>query len=318
MVKKRFDAAGTLDALLGPSGVTQLTNRDQLSMMSVHDLSPTPHQPRTTFDEAALADLAENIRLNGVLQPLLVRRAGTRYEIVAGERRWRAATIAGIEAVPVYVRELDDQQAAAASAVENLMREDLNPVEEVEAKRRIAALTLGIPENEVFSRLRVLLEHPEEDLEGVAQLDQAFRRLGKEKWQSLLKNRARILNLPDNIKQAIKNGLDYRKALVIGGVDEPKGRAHLLQLAEDGATVQMLRDASKPDLDVYEQRRRAVIRSLGQQRVLNRLSARERARVEKLVTELEQLLGGGHAGKAGADVHQEKGASRPGSRQAKD
>ena len=318
MARKRFDAAGTLDALLGPSGITQLTNRDQLSMMSVHDLSPTPYQPRTTFGESTLADLAESIRVNGVLQPLLVRRAGTRYEIVAGERRWRAAKLAEVEAVPVYVRDLDDQQAAAASAVENLMREDLNPVEEVEAKRRIAALALGIPEDEVFSRLRVLLDRPEEDPEGVAQLDQAFQRLSGEKWQSFLKNKARILNLPGDVKQAIRQGLDYRKALVIGGLDGPEERAHLLQLAEDGATVQMLRDALKPDLDVQEQRRRSVIRSLGQQRVLNRLNARERARVEKLVGELEQILGRGHVGKAGADVDQEDGVSRPESKRAKD
>lgn len=317
MARKRFDAAGTLDALLGPSGVTQLTNRDQLSMMSVHDLSPTPYQPRTTFDDSTLADLAESIRLNGVLQPLLVRRSGTQYEIVAGERRWRAAKIAMLESVPVYVRNLDDQQAAAASAVENLMREDLNPVEEVEAKRRIAALTLGIPEDEVFSRLRVLLDRPEEDPEGVTQLDLAFQRLSGEKWQSFLKNKARILNLPGDVKQAIRKGLDYRKALVIGGLDGPEERAHLLRLAEDGATVQMLRDALKPAVDVHEQRRRSVIRSLGQQRVLKHLNARERARVEKLVEELERILERGHAENIGVGGDLKEVASRPAPKRAK-
>lgn len=317
MAKRRFDAAGTLDALLGPSGVTQLTSRDQLSMMGVHELSPTPHQPRTTFDEASLRDLAESIRLNGVLQPLLVRRTGKQHEIVAGERRWRAAKIAGLEAVPVYVRDLDDQQAAAASAVENLMREDLNPVEEVEAKRRIAALTLGIPEEEVFSRLRILLDRPEEDPEGVAQLDQAFQRLGGEKWQSFLKNKARILNLPEDVKQAIRRGLDYRKALVIGSLDEPEERTRLLQLSEDGATVQMLRDASKPDLDVQEQRRRSVIRSLGQQRLLNRLNARERARVEQLIGELERILGKAHGEEPASDVEEKSGSRGSGGKRAK-
>ncbi|ULH17816.1 ParB/RepB/Spo0J family partition protein (plasmid) [Deinococcus sp. KNUC1210] len=317
MAKRRFDAAGTLDALLGPAGVTQLTNRDQLSMLSVHELSPTPYQPRTTFDETSLADLAESIRVNGVLQPLLVRRAGAQYEIVAGERRWRAAQMAGVEAVPVYVREFDDQQAAAASAVENLMREDLNPVEEVEAKRRIAALALGIPEEEVFSRLRVLLDRPEEDPQGVTQLDQAFQRLGGEKWQSFLKNKARILNLPGDVKQAIRQGLDYRKALVIGGLDGPEKRAHLLQLAEHGATVQVLRDALKPGLDAHEQRRRSVIRSLSQQRVLNRLSSKERTRVEKLLDELERILAGSHIEKAGAAVSGEDDAHPSGMKRAK-
>jgi ParB family chromosome partitioning protein len=254
--------------------------------------------------------------VNGVLQPLLVRRAGTRYEIVAGERRWRAAKIAGIEAVPVYVRDLDDQQAAAASALENLMREDLNPVEEVEAKRRIAALALGLPEDEVFARLRVLLDRPEEDQEGVAQLDQAFQRLSGEKWQSFLKNKARILNLPEDVKQAIRHGLDYRKGLVIGGLDKPEERAHLLQLAEDRATVQTLRDARKPALENHEQRRRAVIRSLGQQRLLDRLTARDRARVEKLVDELERILVGEPAGQAGPDVDVKGSTRKAGSRRA--
>lgn len=292
MAKRRFDAAGTLDALLGPAGATELTSRDQLTMMNLAELSPTPHQPRTSFDEASLLELAENIRQNGVLQPILVRPTRTGHEIVAGERRWRAAKLAGLTTLPVYLRELDDQQAAAASAVENLMREDLNPVEEVEAKRRIAALTLGIPEGEVFARLRLLLDKPESDLEGVNQLNLAFGRLGGEKWESFLKNKARLLNLPDDVKQAIRQGLDYRKALVIGGVGDSEERLRLIRLAQDGASVQMLRDSLKPVTDVHEERRRTVIRALGQQRVMARLNEQERAKVERLLGQLELILKG--------------------------
>ncbi len=290
MAKRRFDAAGTLDALLGPSGATELTSRDQLTMMNLAELSPTPHQPRTSFDEASLLELAENIRQNGVLQPILVRPTRTGHEIVAGERRWRAAKLAGLTTLPVYLRELDDQQAAAASAVENLMREDLNPVEEVEAKRRIAALTLGIPEGEVFARLRLLLDKPESDPEGVKQLNLAFGRLGGEKWESFLKNKARLLNLPEDVKQAIRRGLDYRKALVIGGVGESEERLRLIRLAQDGASVQMLKDSLKPGVDVHEERRRTVIRALGQQRVMARLNEKERAKVERLLGQLELIL----------------------------
>ena len=290
MAKRRFDAAGTLDALLGPSGASELTSRDQLSMMKLADLYPTPHQPRTSFDEASLQELAENIRQNGVLQPILVRPTKTGHEIVAGERRWRAAKLAGLTTIPVYLRELDDQQAAAASAVENLMREDLNPVEEVEAKRRIAALTLGVPEGEVFARLRLLVSRPDSDPEGVTQLTLAFGRLGGEKWESFLKNKARLLNLPEDVKQAIRGGLDYRKALVIGGVGEKEERVRLIRLAQNGASVQALKDTLNPVKDDRERRRRNVIRALGQQKVMGGLSEKDRGKVERLLGELELLL----------------------------
>ncbi|SMB78801.1 ParB/RepB/Spo0J family partition protein [Deinococcus hopiensis] len=290
MAKRRFDAAGTLDALLGPAGAGELISREGLRLLKVSELSPTPHQPRSSFPEEGLAELAESIRQNGVLQPLLVRQLGKRYEIVAGERRWRAAQLAGVDVLPVYLRELDDQQAAAASAMENLMREDLNPVEEVEAKRRIAALTLGVPEEQVLGRLRVLLDRPEEDADGVAQLDAAFLRLGGEKWQSFLRNKARILNLPADVKQAIREGLDYRKALVIGSVEDQQGRAALLQKAAQGATVQGLRDALRSAVPDREQQWRAVSRALGQKRRLERLDAKQLARVDRLLTELSQIL----------------------------
>ena len=290
MAKRRFDAAGTLDALLGPSGATELISRDQLTMMNLADLFPTPHQPRTSFDEVSLLELAENIRQNGVLQPILVRPTGAGHEIVAGERRWRAAKLAGLTTIPVYLRELDDQQAAAASAVENLMREDLNPVEEVEAKRRIAALTLGVPESEVFARLRLLLDRPESDPEGVTQLNLAFGRLGGEKWESFLKNKARLLNLPEDVKQAIRGGLDYRKALVIGGVGERGERLRLIRLAQDGLSVQALKDTLHPVRDDREQRRRNVLRALGQQKVMGRLSEKDRGKVERLLGQLELIL----------------------------
>lgn len=264
MAKRKFDATATLDALLGPAGAGNLISQDQLRMLDVRQLTPTPHQPRTTFTEASLRELAESIRENGVLQPILVRTTPSGLEIVAGERRWRAAQLAGLTTIPAYVRDLDDQQAAAASAVENLIREDLNPIEEVEAKRRIAALALGIPEDQVMTRLRRLLDKPEEDPDGVRELDTAFGRLGGEKWQSFLRNKGRILNLPEDVKEAVRGGLDYRKALVIGGAGDAEERRRLLALASDGATVQALHDAQKPQHTQREAQIKAVARALGQ------------------------------------------------------
>jgi len=96
------------------------------------------YQPRTRMDEAALQELAASIRMHGVMQPLLVRAIGTgRYEIIAGERRFRAAQLAGLDEVPVLVREVSDQNALAMALIENIQREDLNPLEEAQAIRRL-------------------------------------------------------------------------------------------------------------------------------------------------------------------------------------
>jgi ParB family chromosome partitioning protein len=100
-------------------------------------LVPNPRQPRTYLDEARLEELAQSIRSNGVIQPLLVRRAGDRYEIVAGERRWRAAQRAGLLKVPVVVRDVPDDRLLQVALIENIQRDDLNPIEEAQAYRRL-------------------------------------------------------------------------------------------------------------------------------------------------------------------------------------
>ncbi|MEZ5316673.1 MAG: ParB/RepB/Spo0J family partition protein [Vicinamibacterales bacterium] len=101
-------------------------------------LTPNPRQPRTDMDEQRLEELAQSIRANGVLQPVLVRRAGTRFEIVAGERRWRAAQRAGLLKVPVTVRDIPDDKLLEVALVENIQRENLNAIEEAQAYRRLS------------------------------------------------------------------------------------------------------------------------------------------------------------------------------------
>lgn len=103
----------------------------------VERLRPGRYQPRRTMDEEALGELAESIRAQGVMQPIVVREAGEGYEIIAGERRWRAATRAGLERVPVLVRHVDDQSAMALALIENIQREDLRPLEEATALQRL-------------------------------------------------------------------------------------------------------------------------------------------------------------------------------------
>jgi ParB family chromosome partitioning protein len=101
-------------------------------------IAPNPYQPRQVFDDAAIEELAASIREKGLLQPLLVRRAGDGYQLIAGERRFRAAQRAGLTQVPVVVRDVDDREALELALIENLQRENLNPVEEARAYRRLA------------------------------------------------------------------------------------------------------------------------------------------------------------------------------------
>lgn len=128
-------------------------------------LAPSPRQPRATFDDAALEELAASIREKGLLQPLLVRPAGEGYEVVAGERRWRAARLAGLASVPVVVREIDERETLELGLVENLQREDLSPLEEARAYARLiemgrtqeeAAKVVGKGRSTVANALRLL------------------------------------------------------------------------------------------------------------------------------------------------------------------
>jgi len=125
-----------LDALLG--GDDAAPSRDAMATLPVGSIRPGRYQPRTRMDQQALAELAASIRAQGVMQPLLVRPVGRdQYELIAGERRWRAAQLAGLAEVPVLVREVQDNAALAMALIENIQREDLNPIEEATGLQRL-------------------------------------------------------------------------------------------------------------------------------------------------------------------------------------
>jgi ParB family chromosome partitioning protein len=133
-----------LAALMGDGGATGSASdnapRSGLRELPIEQLMPNPYQPRMMFDATAIASLAASIKERGVLQPLVVRRSakqGGMYEIIAGERRWRAAQIAQLHHVPAVVKEIDDRQALEIGIIENVQREDLNPMEEAQAYRRL-------------------------------------------------------------------------------------------------------------------------------------------------------------------------------------
>ncbi|MCW0388031.1 putative chromosome-partitioning protein ParB [Xanthomonas sacchari] len=141
--KKRGLGRG-LEALLGPKGAAapaptaELQPGESLRRLPVGQLQPGKYQPRQEMDEAKLQELAESIKAQGVIQPIVARElAPGSFEIVAGERRWRASQLAGLSEVPVVVRELDDRTVIAMALIENIQREDLNPLEEAQALQRL-------------------------------------------------------------------------------------------------------------------------------------------------------------------------------------
>jgi ParB family chromosome partitioning protein len=125
-----------LDALLG--GGTRREAEDELSLLAIGSLRPGKYQPRTRMDEESLAQLSDSIKARGLIQPIVVRPApGGQYEILAGERRWRAARMAGMQQVPAIVRDVPDEAALGIGLIENIQREDLNPIEEANGLKRL-------------------------------------------------------------------------------------------------------------------------------------------------------------------------------------
>jgi len=174
MADKRPALGRGLSALIPDAAAPSLNDRSL--DVDTDLLQPNPFQPRTAMDETKIEELARSIRANGIIQPIVVRRAGDGYEIVAGERRWRAAQRAGLLKVPVVVRDIPDDRLLAAALIENIQREDLNPVEEAHAYRRLAdqyhltqeqiADAVGKDRSSVANYLR-LLKLPQEVLAGL-------------------------------------------------------------------------------------------------------------------------------------------------------
>ena len=127
-----------LDALLAGDDESQASQQGGLQTLAINQLQPGKYQPRTHMDQASLESLADSIREQGIMQPIIVREVGAnRYEIIAGERRWCASQLAGLSEVPVIVREIPDEAALAMALIENIQRENLNPIEEANGIKRL-------------------------------------------------------------------------------------------------------------------------------------------------------------------------------------
>ena len=185
---------------------------ETVQYISIHDVKPNVNQPRKVFDDEKIAELAASIKENGIIQPLIVRKKGKGYEIVAGERRWRASVKAELKEVPCIVRELDDEQNMLLAIVENMQREDLNPMEEAEGLNQMIAAY------------------------GLTQ-EQVSRSVGKSR--PYIANSLRLLKLPEEIKDFISEGslsAGHGRALV--SIPDAEKQAELARkIIKDGLSV---------------------------------------------------------------------------------
>ena len=187
-----------LDAIFGSEKLTvKATPMNQMDEIAIEQIIPNPTQPRTQFDDEALQELADSIRQLGVIQPITVKRgAGDKYIIISGERRWRASQMVGLKSLPVYVREVDDENLHAMALVENIQRQDLNAIE----------IALG---------MKRLIEECGLTQEAMAD------KVGKKR--STVSNYMRLLNLPNEVQLALKEGLiTMGHAKAIAGIEADK------------------------------------------------------------------------------------------------
>ena len=206
-----------LDALIDTSDV-KAQGSSNLSEIALTMISPNPNQPRTDFDEAALQELAASIREIGLVTPITLRRMGeNEYQIIAGERRWRAATLAGLTTVPAYIRTAEDEKVMEMALVENIQREDLNPIEIALAYQHLSETT-GMTQERISSRVG--------------------------KSRTSITNYMRLLKLPAQIQIALKNkDIDMGHARALLAIDSPSTQLKLFkEVQRNGYSVRKVEE----------------------------------------------------------------------------
>jgi ParB family transcriptional regulator, chromosome partitioning protein len=336
-----------------PWDTTGKLNADSQVSIPVDQISLPPTQPRRYFDSEALKQLTESIKQHGILQPLLVRLVDKdKHELVAGERRYRAALEIGLKEVPVVIRELDDNAAFQLALIENLLREDLNPVEETEGILQLLALKLGrnleeIPSvlyrlqreqkkasttthnvivtgevesssitNNLIDKDEILGDTSTHNVMGETETDSSdlntsltaspdlkivesvFSGLGLMTWESFVKNRLPLLNLPSDILEALRKGLlEYTKAKAIATIQDKDERAAFLEraIAQNWSLSEIKQyisenktpNTQQTESNDYKERFTVATTKLRKSRIWS--DPKKRKQVEKLLSQLEAL-----------------------------
>lgn len=217
-----------------------LDDKESIRHVRLTDIEPNKNQPRKKFDEAEIQKLAESISEHGLIQPIIVRPiADERYQIVAGERRWRACKIAGISEIPIIVRELSDEDTAKIALIENIQRADLNPIEEAAAYKQ-------------------LIDNYNITQEALAKM------VGKSR--SVIANSVRLLNLPEQVQDMLKNDeITVGHAKALAGIDDEDYMIEVAEKAANGlltvrnierlaAEYQTRNDEDVPDIDELDRK----------------------------------------------------------------
>jgi ParB family chromosome partitioning protein len=273
--KRRGLGSRDLDVLLGPVGGEEAGDGapgDDLRLLPVDRIAAGKYQPRRVFDEEKLAELAASIKAQGLIQPIVVRPAGVgRYEIIAGERRWRASQLAGLDKIPALVREVADPEVAAMTLIENIQREDLSALEEAHALRR-------------------LIEEFQHTHQQVADA------IGRSR--AAVSNLLRLLDLPEEIKRLLKEGqieAGHAKALLTLDAALAVGLAR--RTAEHGWSVRELEAAARKAQTVPQGKAKKTIARDAD------IAALERELSEKLAARVAIQHGSGGRGKLVIGYH---------------
>ncbi|NET61327.1 MAG: ParB/RepB/Spo0J family partition protein [Symploca sp. SIO2E6] len=293
-----------LDALFGETPATS-------EGVPLESIKLPSEQPRRYFDPQKMEQLVQSVQEHGILEPLLVRPLDEEmYELVAGERRYRAARSVGLRTVPVVVRQLSDEQALQFALIENLQREDLNPVEETEGILQLIALKLGQSTAAVIKVLHRMQNESEgkvtHNVMGNSEaqvIQEVFSGLGMMRWESFVKNRLPLLNLPEEVIEALRLGkIAYTKAQAITRVKDSQQRSELLKaaIAEDLSLSQIkeriaqLRAAmaeTEPEFSSLKSQIDTVYRRVKKSNVWH--DPKKQATLKKLLAELEALVSSG-------------------------
>lgn len=288
----------TLDAYLGNSSLKDV------STLPIDDIQLPKQQPRNYFDTGKLDQLVKSISEHGILEPLLVRPLPDgKYELVAGERRLRAASQAGLEAVPVISRELNNQQALQVSLMENLQREDLNPLEETEAVLELLALSLQIKPGEIVSILHSSYNAKQRGQElnqnvliQLEKIENLLTEIGRFNSGTFRSSRLPLLKLPSEILTALRSGkIEYTKAQAISRIKDDRSRKRILKEALDQnlslsqirQKVRSLQSEGK-SVDSLQSRMKRVYMRFKKVKTLE--DPKKKKRIEKLMEQLESLL----------------------------
>jgi ParB family chromosome partitioning protein len=295
-----YKGQANLDVLFG-----EQESQTAPQTVPIDSITLPPSQPRRYFDPAKMEQLIASVKAHGVLENLLIRPLPDKdssYELIAGERRYRAALAAGLTEVPVTIRSLTDEQALQISLVENLLREDLNPVEQTEGILQLLALRLNVALEEVTSLLHRMRDEQRGKVfhnvmgNSLGQTLQAvFEELGSITWESFVSNRLPLLNLKEDIKQALQTGkIAYTKVIAIARLKDDAARQSLLEEAiEQDLSLSQIRERikalqSKTEISSPSSQFDATTRRLKAAKVWE--NPKKWKRVQALLQKLEALI----------------------------